>query len=620
MNLQEYNIVKDFNYKTYYEYLNKKYGEVPAEYGKAYNKRPDEGLFIHHIKEDEQPGLSSVEARKLLDPDYQQPHNLVYCNYLEHWLLHILIGEKICKTALRDTGLDGPARYIVPALRKFYNDGFINEKINEGYYRVIEGNKDVFDLMLNRWNNLVTTVDFLFSHNEVAYKQIEHFLDTDKKALFILDTGLGKTTTALQYIMSHLCATLVLGPNNVVLSSWDYPLCRTMCYQSFVNEMNANPNFIDRYELIVLDEAHHVGYEEETDMGAAKWGPAIKKALAHTKVKVLGLTATPERGDGIDVRKLFGSNVVKGKTIEEAVKENIVYPFSYITAIYDLPKATVEFREAYEFEDADATTKNLLGQLDTLANKFSLEDVFHRVKSGGKVRGIVFVQSKRGDKDPIANAKVAIENAYPNAKIRVLYSDTEYLQANDPNHADNEKNKKWFDGTEDSEFDKFIITINMAGEGWHPKFINELIMFRKTNSYSVYTQQLGRIVTLIKNGSVDPHAVVFDLVNNIENIGYSRRRKNGKSKNKKSKAEKIIEALIEKQNELPSTQIIVDIDDISKQYLDIAEEIKARFLDVTWDDWEIEIIRTYYAAEGPEGCQRRIDEEWERRHPGSLTA
>jgi hypothetical protein len=43
------------------------------------------------------------------------------------------------------------------------------------------------------------------------------------------------------------------------------------------------------------------------------------------------------------------------------------------------------------------------------------------------------------------------------------------------------------------------------------------------------------------------------------------------------------------------------------------------YCDDSWEDWEIEILQKYYVTEGAETCQRLIDEEWERRYPGSLT-
>jgi hypothetical protein len=86
----------------------------------------------------------------------------------------------------------------------------------------------------------------------------------------------------------------------------------------------------------------------------------------------------------------------------------------------------------------------------------------------------------------------------------------------------------------------------MISEGAHYRGVNTIIMFRRTQSSLVFNQQLGRIITLARNE--DPHAIVFDLVNNAENLdteksfcaslreSYTAR----KSRGGKTKSEQII--------------------------------------------------------------------------------
>lgn len=45
-----YEEVKNFSYEEYCSFLKEKYGDVPYKYGKAQNRRPEDGLFIHHIQ------------------------------------------------------------------------------------------------------------------------------------------------------------------------------------------------------------------------------------------------------------------------------------------------------------------------------------------------------------------------------------------------------------------------------------------------------------------------------------------------------------------------------------------------------------------------------------------
>lgn len=89
------------NYNELVQYLSNKYG--PAKYDYFSNAtcmtknkqiaRTAEGLFCHHIDEDKGYALSDPRSASLQPFEYQKAERLVYCNYIEHLLLHILIGK-----------------------------------------------------------------------------------------------------------------------------------------------------------------------------------------------------------------------------------------------------------------------------------------------------------------------------------------------------------------------------------------------------------------------------------------------------------------------------------------------------------------------------------------------
>lgn len=95
----------DMTYDEYVDSLLKTYGPVEEPYytdSSFYEKnknivRTDEGLVIHHIDEDKILDLSSIEDGIEDQEDYfkyQLPERLVYCNYVEHMILHMKIVEK----------------------------------------------------------------------------------------------------------------------------------------------------------------------------------------------------------------------------------------------------------------------------------------------------------------------------------------------------------------------------------------------------------------------------------------------------------------------------------------------------------------------------------------------
>lgn len=91
-----------YNYQQLINYLNEKYGKVEGSYFinencKSKNRkivRSSEGLFIHHVKEDTIGNLSKPKNAQLAPWEYQKGENLVYCDLVEHTLLHVLISEE----------------------------------------------------------------------------------------------------------------------------------------------------------------------------------------------------------------------------------------------------------------------------------------------------------------------------------------------------------------------------------------------------------------------------------------------------------------------------------------------------------------------------------------------
>ena len=186
MTIEEYNKVRNLTYDQYLTYLKDKHGRVPFKYGTRKNNVYKPGLFIHHDKEDTISSLSSGDNKKQY-PEYQVPEYLTYCTYLEHLLLHIMIGREADPE--KHLGLNGPCRYIIPALLNYYNEGFTNPGWNEAYYTCLKGNKEVFDLLLAEYNSLVKDIDVVMSENKTLYLQAENLLDTVDKALIVLGTG-----------------------------------------------------------------------------------------------------------------------------------------------------------------------------------------------------------------------------------------------------------------------------------------------------------------------------------------------------------------------------------------------------------------------------------------------
>lgn len=502
MNLHDYELVKNYDYSTYCKYLLEKYGAVGGDYftptfsQNMAIKRADEGLYIHHIDEDKVANLSDYDVAKANSFDYQRAERLVYADLFEHILLHILIGEQN-----KGFGFGGAEVMFAYANDKIWEDA------------------DVLDILKERCRNGVNAYETLLTHNQTVFYELDNTLMNNDRALVVIGTGLGKTTTALAYIRKYGMRALVLGPNNVITQAWDKePDVDTMTYQGFMNKY-ATIDF-SKYGVLICDEAHHCS--------APRWGEGVRYVLDNKLVKVIGLTATPkenkkEKANYEKSTNFFAGCVCKGFSVLDGVEREIIHDFSYVGAIYD----TSGIKEKY----ADISDKTLLGELDlALNNTPTVKTIITKHMPNNKRKGIIFVSNI----DAMGEAEDIMRDIYPNAEYRRMHSRMPYNEI--------EETREWFQNTDEG----YLLAVNMISEGAHYKGVNTIIMFRRTQSSLVFNQQLGRIITLARDE--DPHAIVFDLVNNAENLdtekGFSASLRESyaqrKARGGKEKSEQII--------------------------------------------------------------------------------
>ena len=152
MKMAEFQQVKDFTYEEYCDYLQEKYGIGLADYmTKSYNanpkcKRTKDGLMAHHKAEDKMILLSTKEVAEMCPFEWQKKENIVYCDYLEHLLLHVLIclypsPNKVPKA---DVGIGGVVNFIVPELNDLYSGWETGQAWRKTCHDKIIDDKDVY--------------------------------------------------------------------------------------------------------------------------------------------------------------------------------------------------------------------------------------------------------------------------------------------------------------------------------------------------------------------------------------------------------------------------------------------------------------------------------------------
>ena len=138
-------------YNNLVDYLLDKYG--PAQYNyfstntcktrNAKVSRASEGLVCHHIDEDKAIRLSTPSYAARNPFEYQLASRLVYCNALEHLLLHVKIVEEplhIEANILESPGIGGAVRFICPEINDYYNGYEFKQEYKKRMYSLIENN------------------------------------------------------------------------------------------------------------------------------------------------------------------------------------------------------------------------------------------------------------------------------------------------------------------------------------------------------------------------------------------------------------------------------------------------------------------------------------------------
>lgn len=156
--LQKYGPAVDdyFSEKSYAKFLN---GEVKSISKKSKISRTSEGLYCHHIDENKQIMIStpSIILRFNIRYSYQTKDRLVYCNLIEHAILHLLITKE--SPVIQDNmklGQGGYVNFIRPELNDWLILGNIPSSDNKltawrfNCYNAVKMDKQKFQDLLSK--------------------------------------------------------------------------------------------------------------------------------------------------------------------------------------------------------------------------------------------------------------------------------------------------------------------------------------------------------------------------------------------------------------------------------------------------------------------------------------
>ena len=215
----------------------------------------------------------------------------------------------------------------------------------------------------------------------------------------------------------------------------------------------------DRYEYIVVDEFHHAA------------APSYQALLGHSQPKILlGLTATPERSDQLDVLSWFGGRSSAEIRLPDAINRRLLCPFQYFGVADSVDLDSLDWqRGGYRVDDL-----NRLYTGNDVRAKLIFEKLCETVLNPTEVRGLAFCVSVDHAE---FMARFFNENGLPSIALSSQSSDEQRTTAQ----------QKLRDRSVN-----FIFVVDLYNEGVDIPEVDTVLFLRPTESLTVFLQQLGR--------------------------------------------------------------------------------------------------------------------------------
>ncbi|TYC99162.1 DUF3427 domain-containing protein [Arthrobacter echini] len=216
----------------------------------------------------------------------------------------------------------------------------------------------------------------------------------------------------------------------------------------------------DSFDVVVIDEFHHA------------MAPSYRCIIDHLQPQqLLGLTATPERGDGVDVaQQFFDGRTASELRLWDALDADLLVPFHYFGVSDDVDLSQLEWKRGnYDVGQLD----RLYTGNDARAAKV-VRELRDKVTSVDDMRALGFCVS-------VQHAHYMAE-VFNRAGIRSLAID---------GGTDDVERALALSKLRDATIN-CLFTVDLFNEGLDLPQVDTVLMLRPTQSSTVFLQQLGR--------------------------------------------------------------------------------------------------------------------------------
>lgn len=235
----------------------------------------------------------------------------------------------------------------------------------------------------------------------------------------------------------------------------------------------------DHFDIVIVDEFHHAAAE------------SYSRILDHlTPRELLGLTATPERADGLSVLDYFDGRITAELRLWDAIDQRRLVPFHYYGVHDGLDLTHVPWKRGagYDvsalenvFTSNDAWARLVIKQLE---NKV---DNIERIKAFGFCVSIAHAQFMANHFNKAGVKSVAVWGSTPEIQRKKALSDLNNGEL------------------------QVVFSVDLFNEGVDVPSVDTLLLLRPTQSATLFLQQLGRGLRRSIDKSV---CTVLDFVGN----------------------------------------------------------------------------------------------------------
>ncbi|HWH27671.1 MAG TPA: DEAD/DEAH box helicase family protein, partial [Mycobacteriales bacterium] len=231
-----------------------------------------------------------------------------------------------------------------------------------------------------------------------------------------------------------------------------------------------------QFDVVAVDEFHHA--EAAT----------YRRLLAHLRpTELLGLTATPERSDGVDVRSFFDGRTAAELRLWDALEADLLSPFHYFGVADPTDLSSLEWRRG----DYDTAALERVFTADDARVRVVLKQLRDKVLDVGRMRALGFCVS-------VGHARYMADRfSLAEIPARAVSGETSREDRADALRALRAREVN------------VLFAVDLFNEGLDVPDVDTLLLLRPTQSATVFLQQLGRG---LRRTPDKPVLTVLDLI------------------------------------------------------------------------------------------------------------